>query len=101
MAAPQDQPKLINHLSKIALKTLSGDVLRDAENHAGLIRASDLDWVIVRGPMLTEGPRTGNYRIGWVGINTGPRVSRGDVADFMLKQASDTHYLRQAPMISA
>jgi putative NADH-flavin reductase len=98
--APQDQPKLINHLITFALKTLSGDVLRDAEGHAEVIRNSDLDWVIVRGPMLTEGPYTGQYRVGWVGVNTSARIARADVADFMLKQVTDDTYLRQAPMIS-
>lgn len=99
--APQDEPKLINHLIKFALVTLSGDVLRDAEAHAEIIRRSDLEWVIVRGPMLTEGERTGQYRVGWVGVNTGPRIPRGDVADFMLKQVDSPAYLRQAPMVSS
>lgn len=101
VSAPQDQPRLINHLIKFALVTLSGDVLRDAEAHAEIIRRSNLEWVIVRGPMLTEGERTGQYRVGWVGVNTGPRIPRGDVADFMLKQLNGTSYLRQAPMISS
>ncbi len=100
VAAPQDQPRLFNHLIKFALKTFSGEVLHDAEHHAEVIRSTDLDWVIVRGPMLTEGPHTGQYRIGWVGINTGARISRADVADFMLRQIRDNTYLRQAPMIS-
>lgn len=100
VAAPQDQPKLINHVIKFLLKTLSGDVLKDAEHHAEIIRKSTIEWVIVRGPMLTEGPHTGKYRVGWVGINTGPRISRADVADFMLKQVKEDNYLKQAPMIS-
>ena len=101
LAAPQDKPKPINHVIKFALKTLAGKVLEDAENHAKLIRtADDIEWVIVRGPMLTEGPHTGNYRVGWVGVNTGARISRADVADFMLKQTQDDTYLHQAPMIS-
>ncbi len=97
---PHDRPKLINHLIKIALKLQSGHVLKDAENHAEEIRKSDLDWVIVRGPMLNEGPYTGKYRVGWVGVNTGSRISRADLADFILKQTTDTTYLRQAPMVS-
>ncbi len=100
VAAPQDQPGLINHLISFALKTFAADVLRDAQGHAEVIRNSDLDWVIVRGPMLTEGPHTGQYRVGWVGVNTGTRIARANVADFMLKQVTDTTYLRQAPMIS-
>ena len=98
--APEDQPKLINHVIKFALKTMSGKVLKDAEQHAEVLRNSDVDWTIVRGPMLNEGPRTGKYRVGWVGVNTGTRISRADVADFMLKQVRDTTYLRKAPMIS-
>ena len=98
--APQDRPKLFNHLIKTALRVMSGDVLRDAVHHAEVIRNSTLDWVIVRVPMLTDGPHTGKYRVGWVGINTGARIARADVADFLLKQVADNTYLYQAPMIS-
>ncbi len=97
---PHDRPKFVHHLIKTALKLLSGHVLKDAENHADAIRKSSLDWVIVRGPMLNEGPHTGNYRVGWVGVNTGSRISRADLADFILKQTSDTTYVRQSPMVS-
>lgn len=51
--------------------------------------------------MLTEGPRTGQYRVGWVGVNTGSRIVCADLADFLLKQATDTTYLRKMPMVSA
>ncbi|GAC1465557.1 MAG: SDR family oxidoreductase [Ktedonobacteraceae bacterium] len=98
--APEDQPKLINHIIKLALKTLSGAVLKDALGHVEVIKRSKLDWVIVRGPMLTEGPRTNAYRVGWVGVNTSARISRADLADFMLKQITDNTYLRQLPMVS-
>jgi putative NADH-flavin reductase len=101
VAAPQDQPKLINHLISLALKTVSPDVLRDAEQQAEIIKHSDLEWVIVRGPRLNDGPPTGKYRVGWVGVNTSTRIARADVADFLLKQVTDTTYLHQLPMISA
>ena len=98
--APEDQPKLINHIIKFALKTLSGPVLQDALGHVDVIKGSNLDWVIVRGPRLTEGPRTNSYRVGWVGVNTGVSISRADLADFMLKQVTDNTYLRKLPMVS-
>ena len=98
--APQDKPKFINHVIKFALKTMQGAVLADAEQHAKVLQDSNLDWVIVRGPMLTEGPYTGKYRVGWIGINTGIRISRADVADFMLKQVTDNTYIHKAPMVS-
>jgi putative NADH-flavin reductase len=97
---PRDRPKFANRMIKLALKLMSGHVLKDAENHAEVIRKSNLDWVIVRGPMLNDGPHTGNYRVGWVGVNTGSRLSRANLADFILKQTTDTTYLRQSPMVS-
>jgi len=64
-----------------------------------VVKASPLDWVIVRPGQLTNGRRRGIYR-------HGPRVgnylwsvsiSRADTADFMLKQLGDTPYLRGTP----
>jgi putative NADH-flavin reductase len=56
--------------------------------------------VIVRAPRLTDGPRTGEYRVGYVGKNSGTKISRADVAGFILQQLTDDEYLHQQPMIS-
>ncbi len=98
--APQDKPKLVNRLIKFFTQATTGSLLKDAEQHFTALQNSDVDWVVVRGPILNEGPHTGTYRVGWTGVNTGIRVSRADIADFMLKQVTDTTYLRQAPLIS-
>jgi putative NADH-flavin reductase len=98
--AQQDKPKLVNRLIKFYTQATTGSLLKDAEQQFMALQNSDVDWVVVRGPMLTEGPHTGTYRIGWTGVNTGIRVSRANVADFMLKQVTDRTYLRQAPLIS-
>jgi putative NADH-flavin reductase len=100
VAAPEDQPKLINHIIKFALKTLAGDVLKDGEGHSDVIKRSGLEWVIVRGPVLTDDPPSGKIRVGWVGVNTGTRLSRADLADFMLQQVTNDSYLGKMPMIS-
>lgn len=100
VADAEDTPKLWNRAIGLVLRLSAPAVLADADEHAALIRRSDRDWVIVRAPMLTDGPHTGKYRVGVVGQGTGPRIARADVADFMLKQISDSRYLRRAPMIS-
>ena len=63
------------------------------------IAASRADWVVVRPGMLTNGPKRGTYRHGpsvgnflWT-----VRISRADVADFMLNELTDNTYLRCAP----
>ena len=61
---------------------------------------SGLDWVIVRPSRLTNGPRTGSYQAG-APLKTGLRahISRADIADFLLKQATSDTYLHQTPRL--
>jgi putative NADH-flavin reductase len=77
------------------------NVVADHEDKERIIRRSRLEWVIVRPPRLTHGPRRGDYRSG-VDIratSSVPRVSRADLADFMLAQLSDDTYLRKTPAV--
>ncbi len=97
---PQDKPKLVNRLIKLITQMETGSLLQDAGQQIKLLQNSDVDWVVVRAPILTNGPHRGTYRVGWTGVNTGIWVSRADIADFMLKQVTDTTYLRQAPLVS-
>jgi len=62
-----------------------------------IICTSPLDWTIVRAPNLTNGPLTSSYRSGeTIMANTLlPRLSRADVADFMLGQLGDTQFVRK------
>jgi putative NADH-flavin reductase len=77
------------------------NVVADHEAKERIIRESGLDWVIVRPPRLTNGPRTRNYRHGVDIRSTSlvPRISRADLADFMLRQLSDDTYLRNTPAV--
>jgi len=71
----------------------------DKRRQERLIRASRLDWVIVRPGVLTNGRRRGVYEHGpkvghWLWT---VRISRADAADFMLSQMTSDRYLRSAP----
>ncbi len=71
----------------------------DKARQERLIAASSTDWVIVRPGALTDGPGRGVYRHG-PGVGSflwTVRVSRADVADFLLSQVSDDTYLGSAP----
>jgi len=78
----------------IILPFYSWDKLRQEK----LIEESDLDWVIVRPAALTNGAARGQYRHGpKAGSYLLPvRISRADVAAFMLQQLSDDRYLGSA-----
>ncbi len=66
------------------------------------IKQSQTEWTIVRPGAVTNGDRTGVYRHGLpVSDKTiKAKISRADVADFMLKQLSDNTYLHKAPWVS-
>jgi putative NADH-flavin reductase len=98
--AEQDQPKLIDHLMKGLLTLLAGEVLKDSAANVAVIRASELDWTIVRYPRLTDGPLTRHYRVGYVGKDSGTQLSRADGAHFVLKELADGRYIRQMPVVS-
>ena len=97
---PKDEPKLVDRVIGSLLKLLQRDLLEDALGAARVIQESDLDWVIVRAPVLNEGEKKGEYRVGYVGKESGTRLSRADLAGFMLEQTTDDTYLHQAPMVS-
>lgn len=62
---------------------------------------ADLDWIIVRSSYLTNGKKTGVYRV--TPRHTpegGIRISRADLADFMLKQLEQDTYVRQTPALA-
>ena len=76
-------------------------VYEEIINVAEAVRASDLDWTIVRLAMLNDKPKSGNVRTGYLGTGeVGTWISRADIADFMLQQVHDTKFLRRAPAIS-
>lgn len=66
------------------------------------ITDSSLAWTIVRPPNLTDGEVTGRYRHGFADDDRSIelKISRSDVADFMLRQLDDATYVRQTPGIS-
>jgi putative NADH-flavin reductase len=66
------------------------------------IKESLLDWTIVRPGAFTDGNCTGVYRHGFPSTDKTikGKISRADVADFMLKQLTDRMYLHETPGLS-
>lgn len=75
-------------------------VYDDKDVQEWIIRSSDLEWTIVRPGLLTDGPKTGRYR-----VLTEPqdwrfgRISRADVADFLVHQVDDRALIGKTPLL--
>jgi len=83
----------------IAIPLFLRNIFADKEVQERIIAGSTLDWVIVRPAALTNGMQRNVYRAGpdighWFMPS---RISRADVASFMLKQLTDSEYLRKTP----
>lgn len=85
---------------KMLMKSVFKKAMDDKERQEALVKASGLDWIIVRPGGLTDGPATGQARAGTDPGITAGQVSRADVAAFVLQQLSDNAYLHQTPAIS-
>lgn len=75
-------------------------VYDDKDVQEQMIRASGLEWTIVRPGLLTGGPATGRARVlvdpkDW---RTGS-VSRADVAEFLVREAFERRYIGQTPLM--
>jgi putative NADH-flavin reductase len=73
---------------------LLGTIYADKDRQESIVKASAVKWLIVRPGFLTNGPLTGKYQVidSLSGVTAG-KISRADVADFMLKQlAAPTHF---------
>jgi putative NADH-flavin reductase len=77
-------------------------VFLDHELQERYVTNSGLDWTIVRPAAFTDGAKTKNYQHGF-GANDKSlslKISRADVADFILKQVADQIYLHKTPGLS-
>ncbi|MBN2039806.1 MAG: SDR family oxidoreductase [Spirochaetes bacterium] len=73
----------------------------DKEVQDKYILESSLDWTIVRAVILTSKKKTGNARSFKADdLTIGKKITRGDVADFMLGQIADRSNVRKAVSLS-
>lgn len=85
----------------ILIPLLLRGIFADKEIQEAIIQGSKLDWVIVRPAALTNGALTGTYRSGFSATeNIRCKISRADVAEFMLKQLTSNEFVGKCPGLS-
>jgi uncharacterized protein YbjT (DUF2867 family) len=85
---------------RLFLPLLLSHAYKDKDGQEGAIRASSLDWVIVRPAMLTNDPARGSVRAvtDLAGVNGG-KIARADVARFVAEQLTTDTWLRRTPVL--
>jgi putative NADH-flavin reductase len=77
-------------------RLLFPSVVTDASAMEKIFMQSELDWTLARPPRLTDGARTGKYRVREGHLpRFGFSISRADVADWFLKMLEDRLTIRK------
>ncbi len=103
LGAHESWPNLNFFWKRIMFGALLRPVFKDHERQEDMVRASGLDWTIVRPGAFTDGPAGGTIREGFDPAEQGLRlkISRADVAAFLARQISDRRYAGQAVAVSS
>ena len=86
---------------RLLVSTFLRGANKDKAAMEAAVEASGLDWVILRPAILTDAPAQGNVRV--FGIDTNEKahkITRADLAAFMLAQLTSDQYLHQAVTIA-
>jgi putative NADH-flavin reductase len=88
-------------IPRIMYRVLLSDIFADKEVAEDYVKRSGLEWTIVRPVLLTNGPLTGQYRVGErLELHGLPKISRADVAHFILAEAAKSAFVRKVVAIS-
>jgi putative NADH-flavin reductase len=99
--AAQYQGVATRLLLKLLKATLLREPFRSQREQERLLEASPVQYTIVRPPRLVNRPFTGRYRVQEDGLPPrGVTIPRADVADFMLRQLSDSTWIRKGPYVA-
>ena len=100
VADAADPPRpLGGNLITIVIKLLPGGVYEDGFEQVAIMRASALDWTMIRAPRLSEKKGTGAYDLGYFRSGLLDSISHADVALAMVQCLSSNEWARRAPMI--
>lgn len=88
-------------IPSIMFRVLLKDIFADKKSAEEELRVSGLDWTVVYPVLLTNGPLTGRYRVGErLALRGMPKISRADVAHFILTEVDNPTFVRKVAVIS-
>lgn len=85
--------------SRLMFRTMLRHIFADHGAQEAVVERSPTDWTIVRSAVLTDKPATGTVTATTTGATK--RISRADLAGFLVDQLTDESYSRQAVAATA
>lgn len=98
---PPESSFVMTFLLKNVLQRIYKPIYSDMLLMENILCNSDLNWTIVRAPKLTNGKHTKNYRIITnQPLRNIPKISRADLADYMLSHLKDENTYKKTVEIA-
>lgn len=85
---------------RLFLNLLSKQILEAKHMEWEVLKASDLDWTLIRPPRIANEKAYGNITADEQKLGT-LKVSVQDLTDFMLEQITSKEWIRKAPLVSS
>ena len=86
---------------KLVMAVFLREPFRSQREQERQLDASPAQYTIVRPPRLLDRPAKGHYRVLEDGLpRGGTTIPRADVADFMIRQLTDTQWIRKGPYVA-
>jgi putative NADH-flavin reductase len=83
-------PFYVRFVAKYIIQKILRHMYADLRTMEAIIKATSLDWTIIRPPQLTNGPVTGQYRTSVNAfLKNALKISRADVAHYMIHNAGN------------
>ncbi len=88
-----------NLIFKVVMGTILKNVFADKDRGEALIIASDLDFTNVRPGQLINDPARGGVKASLDPAGLKPKMTRADLATFMIEQLTSDTWVRKSPLI--
>ena len=84
----------------LVVPTFLRGIIADKSAMEAVVRASGLDWVVVRAPILTDGAKSGKVRV-LRNSEVGHAVTRADLAVWLVEQLESRVHVGQAVVVNS
>ena len=97
--APGDRPNLLAKLMRPVLQVSAGKILADGEEHIKLLSNSDLNWAVVRSPVMRNFGASKAFDLSLRPTNIWETVNRQHVALAICSLVEDSGFEKSAPFV--
>ncbi|MFW6363826.1 MAG: NAD(P)-dependent oxidoreductase [Spirochaeta sp.] len=94
----RDEKSISRPIIRGIMKIVAGSVLKDSEAGYKVITGSDLDYTILRAPILKDGEAERDYQLSYTPPKAQP-LTRGDIAVAIADLIQENAWVKESPMI--